>query len=270
MTSPYPGLEPIGSTPAEQATAAAQAPPLPAPSGPAVPAPAIENACEFDRSLGQVVLDKLSAYMGVIPWPGDGIEYARLWQTLYIAGEAWPGVTRIKGAGGKRNIEEKQASGDDGATITDKGRARPKFTIETTIWTSRQWYEVQRLLPLIEPNKDGGPRSPLGVYHPALELFGITQIYIDTITLGDLTAEGTMTITMNAGKWAHAPAPAPKGAGESKAEVLDDLNKGHNSITGGGDKYHSSDSPATVQEAINQAVDQGRAKAGAPPIDYLT
>jgi hypothetical protein len=199
-------------------------PALPQPAGPATETPEVENAYDQRGVTGE---------LGGIAWPGDSRAAAVSWHCIYLAGERFPGVARIPEAGTKRNVEEKQASGNDGATITDKGRARPKFTIELTLWTSRQWYEFQRLLPLIDPNKDGGPRYPIEVYFPTLALFNITEIYIEEIKVGLPDAQGVMKISMPAGKWAPAPPPVTKAAGSGGKALADQLIADMNKISSG-------------------------------------
>ena len=60
---------------------------------------------------------------------GDGDS----WDKLHMAGEVWPGIWTIDGAGVSRKIDVKRVKGSDQATIKDEGYNPAKITLNGTI-----------------------------------------------------------------------------------------------------------------------------------------
>lgn len=67
-----------------------------------------------------------------------------LWDTVYLAGLALPGVASVTGGHG-RKLDVKSAPGRNGARIVDKGYEPAKVEIALRMWTKEQllaWYRV--------------------------------------------------------------------------------------------------------------------------------
>lgn len=67
-----------------------------------------------------------------------------LWDTVYLAGSALPGIATVTGSHG-RKLDVKSAPGSNGARIVDKGYQPAKVEIALRMWTKEQllaWYRV--------------------------------------------------------------------------------------------------------------------------------
>lgn len=115
------------------------------------------------------------------------------WDVVWIGSprRALPGICKIMDGGTEIGIDAKNPDGKDGAAITVKGYRPGPFEISCTVWTARQWVELLAVLEAIwrRPNKELKTRQvdgrkttvsdiAVGVYHPALEMYGITSCVV--------------------------------------------------------------------------------------------
>lgn len=137
------------------------------------------------------------------------------WEIVYLAGEKWPGVAEVSGAGCSRKIDVQKEKGTDGANLKDEGYDPARISITLKVTTDAEWTRLQELIPLIHPRKKGGPRTPVEIYYPSLALLGITQIYIDKIPIPAKPSadDGILFVEMSAIEWFPSPQPVKKGAG---------------------------------------------------------
>jgi hypothetical protein len=149
--------------------------------------------------------------VGIPHW--DDRDDPLVWDTLFLAGEIWPGVCEISGAGVSRKIDVKKSKGSDGATIKDEGYQPAKLTIRLTIYSENDWQLLQALLPSIHPKRKGGVRTPLEISNPQANLLGITQIYIDKIGIPKkpTSGDGLCVLDMSAIEWVPTPKPIKTG-----------------------------------------------------------
>jgi len=136
------------------------------------------------------------------------------WDTIYLAGVRWPGIASVSGKGISRRIDVKRSKGSDGARLKDEGNDPGEFSISIMIYNQGDWIELQRLLPSVSPRRPGGPRSPIGVIYPSLQVLGITACYIKGVPVFSLD-KGTqqLTVSLECIEWIARPKPVKKGSG---------------------------------------------------------
>jgi hypothetical protein len=125
-----------------------------------------------------------------IPTPllyGEGPDYIKSsrYDMLVLGNHAVPGKCTLRGSV-ELAVDEKKASGVDGAALTINGirPARMDATIE--IWTQRQWELFLKLVPRIwrKPNKRLKGKAivdfgmALDLNHPYAALWGITSVVV--------------------------------------------------------------------------------------------
>ncbi len=136
------------------------------------------------------------------------------WDTIYLAGVRWPGIASVSGKGIARRIDVKRSKGSDGARLKDEGNDPGEFSISILIYNQGDWVELQRLLPSVSPRRPGGPRSPIGVIYPSLQVLGITTCYIKGVPVFALDkATQQLTVTLECIEWIARPKPVKKGSG---------------------------------------------------------
>lgn len=160
------------------------------------------------------------------PFWNDNVDNgSTLWSLLTIADVNFQGFVTITG-GVSRDIQKKKPKGADGARITDNGYNLAEMNITLTIVRQQEWDDFQNvLLPLIHPRRKGGPRSPVVIQHPALNVLGVSRIYFERIGLPVVDSKGIGTVSMDAIEWAPAPKDVKKAAGRG-ATVPDAGNAG--------------------------------------------
>ena len=147
------------------------------------------------------------------------------WDTLYLAGERWPGICSISGKGIARRLDQKKSKGSDGATLKDNGNDLAEWTIELLIYNPTDWEDLQRLLPLVSPRRAGGPRQPLAIVYPSLSLLGISSCYVKAVSVPNIDKKSQqLTVTMAAIEWVPKPRKVKKGAGTRRGKGVNDPN----------------------------------------------
>jgi|SRR6478609_521398 len=116
--------------------------------------------------------------MTAIPFIYDpsGASYS-LWDQMLLGGIYWPGLWAI-GATKKRSLDIVKVRRKDGTMTLDNGYFGAELTAYGRLWTPAQFTELQEILPNFDPQRPGGGRSPLDLYHPAAALLGCNTIYI--------------------------------------------------------------------------------------------
>lgn len=114
---------------------------------------------------------------------------SQAWDTIIIQGVTWGGAAglggkiRIQGASRFYKLDSKKGKGLNGATQTYNGQHPKKFKLIFSWWTSAQhayWTRYQ-LLFLFDATKVGSIPPVYSVYHPSLQLLGITAICIEEV-----------------------------------------------------------------------------------------
>jgi len=144
------------------------------------------------------------------------------WDTLYLAGERWPGICEVTGAGVSRRVDAKATKGSDGAVLKDQGMNLAKMTIKVMVYNRTDWAELQRLLPTVHPRRPGGARTPTSIVTPYTKLLGIENIYITSIPIPSLDkSKQQLTLTMQAIEWVPQPKPVKHAAGGGSSSTVD-------------------------------------------------
>lgn len=156
----------------------------------------------------------------------DDRSWPDAWDTLVLGVDTWPGVCEVSGAGVSRKIDVKKAKDQDGATLKDEGYQPARFTITQTIYDEDQWVLLQQLLAKVHPRKKGGPREPLEIFNPQVNFLGITQVYIDKISIPKKPSagDGLVSVDLSCIEWIPTPKPAPATGGSGGATAWDDSN----------------------------------------------
>ena len=161
-----------------------------------------------------------------LPWINDG---DLLWDTLILGADVWPGLPVVEAAA-SRSVDAQKKKGDDGANLVDQGYEPTQVKITIRMWLREQWEELQRLLPNVHPRTKGGIRTPVDIIHPATQLIGVRQIYVEKV--GPLTVDrGLMTFVLEAIEWFPAPKPNKSSTKKAKASSGGDIPN-PNSVNG--------------------------------------
>ncbi len=171
-----------------------------------------------------------------VPWihdTGANTSNASLWDVMTLGGVSWAGVWAIE-VGKKRELDIVKVRRLDGVRIRDNGYFGVTLKATGRIWTPEDWEAFQDILPLFDPQRPGGGRSPLDIYHPAAALFGVHTVYIESLEMPQ-PGNGIVTISMGLVQWFPAPKPFVQGfAGTSSANkpLFLDSDRGPSTNTG--------------------------------------
>lgn len=115
-------------------------------------------------------------------------EYS-LWDQMYLGGVYWPGVWSI-GASKKRSLDIVKVRRKDGTMTLDNGYFGAELTAYGRLWTPAQFDELQEILPNFDPQRPGGGRTPLDLYHPAAALLSCNTVYLQSLAVPPLGGSG--------------------------------------------------------------------------------
>lgn len=110
--------------------------------------------------------------------PAVGSATFSLWDTMQLGGIVWPGLWAM-GATKKRSLDIVKVRRKDGTMTLDNGYFGAELKAFCRIWTKEQWDRLQVILPNFDPQRAGGGRSPLDIYHPSAALLSCSQVYIE-------------------------------------------------------------------------------------------
>lgn len=107
------------------------------------------------------------------------------WMSITISGmtigpKDGSGYIKLRRAGRPYKWQVKDASGQDGATPTYRGKKPPDFEIEFHLWTDQHfaaWQALSTASLIYDASKT--TVDPTDVYHPALAMVGISQMIVD-------------------------------------------------------------------------------------------
>lgn len=107
------------------------------------------------------------------------------WMSITISGMTigprdGTGLVKIRRAGRPYKWQTKDASGQDGATHTYRGKKPPDFEIEFHMWTDAHftaWQALSSAALIYDASKT--TVDPVDVWHPGLVMVGISQIIVD-------------------------------------------------------------------------------------------
>jgi len=128
------------------------------------------------------------------PWPFDAPD---LWDTLTLAGVGFLGTAEVSGDPIGVDLDVAKPSGRDGGTIRDKGVKLAKVRFTLSMWDAETWASWDAILPVIDPRRIVGRRTPVDVSHPALAQRSIGRVYVESIGLPKVK-DGSVEIVVNA------------------------------------------------------------------------
>jgi len=134
------------------------------------------------------------------PQPATPSPFAQpdLWDTLSIAGVLFLGIVKVSGDPVGVDLDVTKSSGRDGSRVRDKGVKPAKVKLTIRIWDEETWVSWDALLPVIDPRRQVGRRTPVDAAHPSLSQRGISRLYIEAISLPDVKDDGSVEYTINA------------------------------------------------------------------------
>lgn len=121
-----------------------------------------------------------------------------LWDTLSIAGVTFLGLVKVSGDPVGVDLDTTKSSGRDGSRIRDKGVKPAKVKLTLKIWDEVTWVSWDALMPVIDPRRQVGRRTPVDVAHPALAQRGVSRLYIEAIAFADVKDDGLVEVVINA------------------------------------------------------------------------
>lgn len=121
-----------------------------------------------------------------------------LWDTVILAGVIFLGLAVVGGDALGVDLDVTKSSGRDGSRVRDKGVKPGKVKITLRFWDEVTWVSWDALLPVIDPRRQVGRRTPVDVSYPALTQRNVTRVYIETIGLVEWKDDGTGSVVVNA------------------------------------------------------------------------
>lgn len=162
------------------------------------------------------------------------------WSKLTLGSTTLPGAWRVE-ASAKRNMDMKTSKSRDGAVLNDTGYENAGVTLIGTFTTKKDWAELALALKEIHPRKRGKERHPLAVVHPALNILGITTVWVTEINAPQLGDDGVMEITITCLEWIPEPKvlkkAAPKPISIEQRAANRAVTRGRKLIDANGNEY---------------------------------
>ena len=148
-------------------------------------------------------------------WDVDGGWVA--WEKVSLGGFELPGLVDVGGSK-SRKVDIKEVKGSDGATITDNGYEPAKVTIDLRIRTPEELATWELVFRVIDPRRKGATSEPWSIAHPAVNMIGITSIFVQTIDVPKLS-NGVLSIKLQCVEWFPGPKKQRAGAGKSTGSI---------------------------------------------------
>lgn len=121
-----------------------------------------------------------------------------LWDSLTLAGVMFLGTVKVSGDPVGVDLDVTKSSGRDGSRVRDKGAKPAKVKLTLALWDEITWTLWDALLPVIDPRRQVGRRTPVDVAHPALSQRGIGKLYIEAIAFPDVKDSGLVEVVVQA------------------------------------------------------------------------
>lgn len=176
------------------------------------------------------------------PWPFDAPD---LWDTLTLAGVGFLGTAEVDGDPIGVDLDVSKPSGRDGGTIRDKGVKLAKLKFTLRMWDAEGWASWDALLPVIDPRRQVGRRTPVDAEHPALAQRGIGRVYVETIALPKVR-DGLVDVVINAVEFRP---PSPRPTSRTARRTTPDIGGNGTGFTGLVGVEHPA-APSTSAEAL--------------------
>ncbi len=133
-------------------------------------------------------------------------------------GDLWlPGIATIKLGKSERDIEKKKAKGKSGGTMTDNGYKPVTLSIELLMWTKEHHEAWLRILPRINPRREGATKDPFEVRHPLVLEHGFGPMFVSGLETSMPSAKSGRKVTIYCEEWFDKPKAVKKGNGKAKS-----------------------------------------------------
>ena len=137
--------------------------------------------------------------MSVPFWVSEQTANGSLWDFIWLGGVLWPGIwtVDIKKA---RSIDQAKAKGKDGISLTDNGYKAAPVNATGLLWLAKHLSDLEEILPNFDPETVGQARGALDIYHPAAQLLGIKQVYLEEIGTSN-PVKGVLKVSLSMIQW---------------------------------------------------------------------
>jgi hypothetical protein len=128
------------------------------------------------------------------------------WDRLQLGPHVMPGIWEITSGECARQVDHKKTKDKDGARIHDMGLLPPRLSARGRMVTVEDWEMLQQIMPDIHPKKKGGIKFPLSIFHPAVAVLGVLQVYVERIRPPEIK-DGVLEISLDMIEWSDQPKP---------------------------------------------------------------
>lgn len=122
------------------------------------------------------------------------------WDICRLGQVFLPGVITIEDFEYGQDIDVQKHRKKEKARIRDNGLAPCGFNIKCELKAS-QWKDWLKILPAIQPRREGGSRTPMPIEHPLPNSCGVRDIYVHKIKIAPPSARKGMVITIKVAEW---------------------------------------------------------------------
>lgn len=122
------------------------------------------------------------------------------WDYVQLGEVFLPGVCTIEDFEYGQDIDVQKKRKKEKARIRDNGLAPCSFNIKIEM-TAAEWPAWLKILPFIQPRREGGTRKPLAITHPLPNSHGVRDIYVHKIKVESPSARAGMVIVIKVAEW---------------------------------------------------------------------
>lgn len=139
--------------------------------------------------------------------PFDGTQSSTSsWDTLILGSIVFPGIIQNFSLNTSYDYDVKKAKDKDKAYIAYTGTQARQINCSVQIYTKEQYDIWSRdIAPQLNLKADGSVNTPWAITHPQCEQFGIRQVVIQNISVGQPTSSGGHIISFTFLEFIEAP-----------------------------------------------------------------
>lgn len=130
----------------------------------------------------------------------DGQQLGSTWDQVQLGGQFLPGVCTIDDFEYGNDIDVQKRRKKEKPRLRDNGLAPCSFNIIVEI-NAAQWFEWLKVLPAIQPRREGSIRVPLAIVHPLVNAHNVKDVYVHKIKIPPPSARDGMKITIRVAEW---------------------------------------------------------------------
>lgn len=133
----------------------------------------------------------MTTFIDPSPWNED----AKSWDTIEIAGKVWPGIATVDVVRANK-WDTKKTKGTHGGEREFNGADLAKVKIQIRCWTTAQMFELNELLPTIEPKVGKEKPDSVTISHPISIMRQCLLVTIDQVS-GPKISDGIVTLDID-------------------------------------------------------------------------